>query len=314
MELMGLALGGSIALLWGIADAIATLSTRRLTTFTTTFIAQFSGLLMLSLTLLLTSWLYPSNTFTLPAGSIFTGICTGILTAIGYLCFYRSLELGPVAITCPLSSTSALVTLLLSVSFLQEQIAFLDVIAIVIVIGGVLLATIDVRSLHYLFKKGPGSFFLGKGLPWACVTPIAFGLVDVGIGGASPLHGWFAPVFFTFAFSTCLLALLFLWQHFLGRSDYSLLPSPRFYWRNRISIVFAIGAGILECGAILTFGIATQIDKPGLIAAIASNYSLIAILFGVLVLREQLVANQKLGIGMVLCGLTFLTILRIEAP
>lgn len=78
-----------------------------------------------------------------------------------------------------------------------------------------------------------------------------------------------------------------------------------------VGILFAIGAGILECLAIVIFGIAAQTIKPGMIAAISSNYSLISVLFGVPVLGERLMANQKFGIGVVMCGLTMLTVIHI---
>lgn len=311
MQLMGIALGGGVAILWGTADSIATLSTRRLSTFTTTFISQLSGLLILTIALLLFSWLQPSSLFTLPPNGILIGLFTGLFTAIGYLALYRSLELGPVAITSPLSSTSAVVTLLLSMLLLQEQVSLLDGVAMVAVITGVLFASIDIREVRLLFKPRSGERLLGKGIFWACMTPVSFGLVDIGIGGSTALHGWFAPVFFSFAFSTFILSLLFLWRHSQRSNEKFRSPGLSLFLQNPVAILFAVGAGALECIAVLTFGLATQIIKPGLTAAIASNYSLIAILFGVFVLHERLMINQKLGIGMVMSGLTLLTILRI---
>ncbi|MBO0780279.1 MAG: EamA family transporter [Ktedonobacteraceae bacterium] len=311
MQLLGIALGGWVAILWGTADSMATLSTRRLTTFTTTFISQLSGLLVLTITLLLFLWFRPDVTFTIASNALYIGAATGVLTAVGYLFLYRALALGPVAITSPISSTSAVVTLLLSMFILNEQIAFLDGIALAAVIIGVLLASIDGRGIGMLLKQKPLALLSGRGIPWAFMTAITFGLVDIGIGGASPVQGWFVPAFFTFIFSTLVLAVLLLVRHILRNSRKTLSLHPVSDSRYPVGVLFAAVAGILECLAILTFGMATQIIKPGVTATIASNYSLIAILFGVFILRERLIANQKLGIGIVMCGLTAFAILHL---
>jgi drug/metabolite transporter (DMT)-like permease len=311
MELMGIALGGGIAVLWGMADSIATLSTRCLTVFTTAFISHLSGLLTLSVLYLLLLQFYPSSTFILSPGGVLIGLFTGTLTVIGYLSLYRALSLGPVAITSPLSSTSAVVTVVLSMFILQEKFTFLDGIAIVVVIVGGLLASMDMRGVYQFLTQKGGNPFPSRGIRWACITPLAFGLVDIGIGASSPLHGWFGPVFLTFFFSTIMLALLSIWGGFFRKKDRSFSFSFQIVLENRRGILFAVGAGILECFAVLTFGIATQAVKPGMIAVISSNYSLVAIWFGVFILREQLTLNQKLGIGIVLGGLTCLALLQL---
>ena len=311
MQLMGIALGGGVAILWGTADTIATISTRRLTTFTTTFISQLSGFFILTIAWLFFSLLHPSRVFVLPINGIFIGIFTGVCNAVGYLALYRSLELGPIAITSPLSSTSAVVTLLLSMLLLQERVSLFDGIAITAVISGVIFSSIDIHGMRLLFKQKSGGLSAGKGIFWACVTPVAFGLVDIGIGGSTTLHGWFAPVFFAFAFSSLILTLLFGWRYSRRRGAKASSSGVNILLQNPMGIAFAVGAGILECIAILAFSMATQIIKPGLTAAIASNYSLIAILFGVFVLHERLMINQKLGIGMVVSGLTLLALLRV---
>jgi len=75
-------------------------------------------------------------------------------------------------------------------------------------------------------------------------------------------------------------------------------------------LLLAIIAGILESAAVSAFGLATQITPPGVIATIASYYALVAVLFGVFVFRERLVANQLFGIGLLMCALGGLAYLR----
>jgi uncharacterized membrane protein len=311
MPLTDILLGGWVALLWGMADSAATLSTRHLTTLTTTILAHFSGLLTLLCILVIFLWRDPFYVYAISTNSLFISLGTGVLTVIGYLALYRALKLGPIAITSPLSSTSAVFTLVLSMLFLQEHMTLYDGLCIGAIIIGVFLASLSVQDMCLHLRSNPKWLFTEKGIGWACISPIAFGLVDISIGVSSPHYGWFVPVFLTFVFSSLTLTLLFLVRHSLNRRSETLFMRLSMLLRQPVGVLFAIGAGILECSAIIIFAIATQTCKPGLIAAIASNYALIAILFGVYVLGERLMLNQKLGIGVVLCGLTIIAVIHL---
>ena len=75
-------------------------------------------------------------------------------------------------------------------------------------------------------------------------------------------------------------------------------------------LLLAIATGILESAGVCTFGLATQIMKPGVIATVASNYAVVGVIFGVFVFRERLAANQLFGIVLVMCGLAGLAYLH----
>src|SRR4051794_8765082 len=112
MQLVAIALGVCAALFWGLADSLATLSVRRLTTFQTTLVSQIASLLALNVLLIFGHAFNPSITIGLSLGNVGAGILTGIFTFVAYISIYRALEVGTIAITSPLSSTSAVITLL----------------------------------------------------------------------------------------------------------------------------------------------------------------------------------------------------------
>ncbi|HLZ58437.1 MAG TPA: EamA family transporter, partial [Ktedonosporobacter sp.] len=244
----------------------------------------------------------------LSAAAIIMGVLTGACAAIGYFALYHSLEIGPIAITSPLSSTSAVVTLVLSTLLLRERVTVFSGIALAVVLAGVILASTDRSTFFALFKISRKSL-MSDGARWAYLASLSFGLVDFGIGASAPANGWFVPVFLTFNFSTLFLALISIWRaqrvEAIAGSIVTLLKNP-------IASLFAVLAGMLECAGIIMFGVATQTVKPGMTAAIASNYSLIALLFGILVFRERLTRNQWFGIGLVVSGLTILIFLSRE--
>jgi drug/metabolite transporter (DMT)-like permease len=338
MQLLGIALASGVAILWGLADSIATLSARRQTTFMTTFISQLSGLLALAILALLMSRNNSGVTSAMPAKGIFISALTGIFAAAGYFSLYQAMERGPIAITSPLSSTSAVVTLFVSMIILHEQVTFLEGSAIAMVIFGVMLVSAQYRDLLILFKQQSVTLLISGGVRWAYVAIIALGFMDFDIGATTPLYGWFEPVFWTRIFSVTLFTLLFLRMWYRKIAYRRCLPEKQLLIRkqfvqpsqmllrtlqekqdssntglsqtNFLAMLFAILAGVLENAAVLLFGMATRIIPPGETAAIASNYSVVAILFGIIVFREKLAANQLLAIGLVLCGLTLLALLH----
>jgi drug/metabolite transporter (DMT)-like permease len=312
MQLIALALGGCVALFWGLADSLATLSARRLTTFQTTFISQVVGLLVLNILLIFVHAFNPSITIGLSLANVGTGILAGTFAFVGYLSLYRALEIGPVAITCPLSSTSAVVTLVLSMLILHERVIFPEGIALAAVILGILLVSTRYQDILTLLQQKSSEFFAGKGILWAYLASLTLGCMDFSVGARTPRAGWFPPVYWARLFSVLLLCLCaFYTARQQGpKSKNALLHNMVSLSQEWRGLLLAVIAGILESVGVSTFGLATQIMQPGVIATIGSNYAVVGVLFGVFVFRERLVANQLLGIGLVMCGLAGLAYLR----
>lgn len=312
MQLIALALGGCVALFWGLADSLAALSARRMTTFQTTFISQVVGMLVLNILVIFMHAFNPSITIGLSLANIGTGILTGTFAFVGYLSLYRALEIGPVAITCPLSSTSAGVTLALSMLILHERVIFPEGIALAAVILGIVLVSTRYQDILTLLRQRSSKFFVSKGILWAYLASLALGCMDFSIGARTPSAGWFPPVYWARMFSVLLLCLrAFYTARQQGpKSILALLHNIISLSQQRRGLLLAIIAGVLESAGVSAFGLATQIMRPGVIATIGSNYAVVGVLFGVFVFRERLVANQLFGIGLVMCGLAGLTYLR----
>ena len=69
------------------------------------------------------------------------GLLNGLLTAVGTLCFFKALSVGPASIVTPLISVYPLVTVLLAVVLLRERISLVRMIgAFCAVLGLALLS------------------------------------------------------------------------------------------------------------------------------------------------------------------------------
>jgi len=329
MGLLGIGLGVIVALLFGSSDILATLATRRLRTFKTTFVSQLIGLLALLVLGIIVYWRWHlSFTFTGLVLSALIGIFTGLCAALGYLLFYRALEVGPVSIVSPITATSSTFTLVLSVLILQERLSFGHMGLVILVILGLVLASTSLVELRALSRQ-PRHSLWSQGVRWAIVATLAFGAMDFGIGASASMNGWFLPVLWTRIFSIGFLFLASEWKrrkrishtHITanlaasGRTLSLSLPSLEeiSYIRSPFStlgfgILLALLAGTIESLAILTFSFDTRIATTGITSAIASSYALVTLLFGLIVYRERLAANQLFGIGVFMVGLILLAV------
>ena len=329
MQLLGIGLGVIVALLLGSADILATLATRRLRTFKTTFVSQLIGLLALLVLAIIVYWRWHLPlTFTSLVPSALIGIFTGLCAAIGYLLFYRALEVGPVSIVSPITATSSTFTLVLSVLILQERLTFGHMGFVMLIILGLILASTSLVELRTLLKQ-PGYSLWSQGVRWAIVATLAFGAMDFGIGASASISGWFLPVLWTRVFSIFFLFLASRWrrQQRISRAqvtanlvssgrtlslslpsleDISYIRSP--FSTLGLGILLALLAGTVESVAILTFSFDTRIATTGITSAIASSYALVTLLFGLIVYRERLAKNQLFGIAVFMIGLILLAV------
>lgn len=405
MELLGIGLGSLVALLWGSSDMLATVAAQQIGTFKTTFLSQTAGLLALfAFGVIAYAFLHLPFPPTMVAISMLIGIFTGVCAALGYFYFYRALETGPVTLVCPLTSTSPIFTLLLSVLLLCQHLTIWQIEAVVISIVGIVLASIHLDGVRSLLRT-PGSSPLSKGIRWALIATLAFAAMDSGIGASATVSGWFLPILWTRIFSICSLTLISSWKLHQRRKQFQTAPteplapaeSAPSTWRsseasledtvilqpfrssstmlsltdevNRrrlmelshadtrvlpqdtlpltlrqaqkastssssgrtlslslprlehlslmrsplasrigLAMLLAIVAGVIENTAALGFSLDTQIATTGIASAITSGYSLIVILFGIIVYHERLTRNQIAGITLFMLGLIFLAL------
>lgn len=329
MELLGTGLGLTAALLWGSADILAALAIRRLRTFKTTFLSQAVGLFLLLVIGAIAFWRWHLPlTFTALLLSALIGILTGLCAALGYFALYRALEIGPMALVSPITSTSSTFTLVLSVLILQEQLTLGRTGFVTLVMLGLVLASTSMAELRTLLKK-PGLSIWGQGVRWAIVATLAFGVMDFGIGASVSLTGWFLPVLWTRFFSILFLVSASVWKRQKQLSHHHTIAEPASNGRTLslslpslediahvryplsklgFGVLLAILVGTLEIVAALTFSFDTRITTLGIASAITSGYALVVILFGMLAYREKLARNQLCGIAIFMVGLILLAV------
>ena len=214
-----------------------------------------------------------------------------VLAVLVYLCFYRALREGPVAVVSPIVSCYAIVVIVLAMVFSGERLSGWQALGAMCSIGGVALASFDPR------RRLSGGRIIGLGVGLAVVTMLSIGLLSYAIGLLSRELGWFLPVYIS---RTMTLGLFI-----------PLSVALRQWTLRGVTIPLALGvavAGIVEMGGMFAYARGAEVGVISIVAAASIAYPLIPMLGGIVVFGERLALSQWMGLGIALSGLFVLAI------
>lgn len=211
MDVTGIALGVTVALLWGSTESISAFAARRIGALRTTVFSQLAGVL----TVASLSAFIPGIWASFTPLTVLLGACSGLLASVGYYSFYRGLAVGPVTLVSTISSGSSIVTLLLALLLLHESLPLSNFIALGLIIVGIMRASTNLKELFSISSLKSRFWVRGSsGVKWALLTVVAFGAMDFSVGLSSKIAGWFLPVLFMRCFSLLFLSTIYLWTRY----------------------------------------------------------------------------------------------------
>ncbi len=281
--LFGLAFAAGI----GVADVISAGLTRSLGVVRTVFLLQVLGVGGMLAFALATGQLegIEANHVLMMAGLT-------VLVVFFYLGFYRALQLGPIALVGPIVAAHSPVVVFLAVVFLGERISEWQIAAIVATVCGVVMASIDVRSLR------SGRTIIGLGVALAIGVSVAAGFWQFAIAAVSREMGWFAPVFLTRVFMVCILVPVVVIRR----------EQPWVGLNRKLAVAIVVVAA-LETLSLLAFTRGSEVGIISIVAAASTAYPVIPIIGGIVLFKERLGALQFVGLFIVSVGLLGLTLL-----
>jgi drug/metabolite transporter (DMT)-like permease len=282
---MGIALGLTAALSWGLADYFAAVASRRAGSFRVVLGFHLVAVALLALLLVLTE----ETLSDLSSGDLAWFVFLGGLGALSYLCFYRALAIGPISIVSPIVSAYAAATVVCAVVIGGERLGAGETAAILVVLLGVLLASSDLAQ----FRARERVALLGILL--ALVTAVAIGAFVYGIAYFSATYGWLVPIFLARGFSTLFLLAISL----RGREWRFPDRSPRLL--ATISLI-----AVVDTLGYVAFNFGVRHADTTVVATAAAPYSVVPIALGVMLLRERPRWAHWTGIGLVIGGLILL--------
>jgi drug/metabolite transporter (DMT)-like permease len=282
---MGIVLGLTAALSWGLADYFAAVASRRAGSFRVVLGFHLVAVALLALLVVGTG----ETLADVGGEDLAWFVFLGSLGALSYLCFYRALEIGPISIVSPIVSAYAAATVVCAVVIGGERLGAGETAAILVVLLGVLFASSDLAQ----FRGRERVALLGIVL--ALVTAVAIGAFVYGIAYFSSTYGWLVPIFLARGFATLFLLAVSLrggeWR-FPDRS-------PRLL--ATISLI-----AVVDTLGYVAFNFGVRHADTTVVATAAAPYSVVPIVLGVMLLHERPRWAHWAGIGLVIGGLILL--------
>lgn len=118
-------------------------------------------------------------------------VIIGLSGSSAYLLFYRALKKGQVSVLSPIQASWVIVTITISLIFLKESLNFLQSIAIIITVVGILLVSFKYKDLKNLKLDN-----LLPGVSEDLISMSIWGINFVIIGFLVSKFNWFVPLFF----------------------------------------------------------------------------------------------------------------------
>ena len=302
---MGILLGLSAALAWGVGDFFAARLSRLIGTQRAPFYTQSLGVLISILLVLLLSGMIPGA-----SGWAWVGLVgLGVVHALATVLFYRALEIGKVSLTMPITSSFAVVTGVLAY-ISGERPARLAIFGALLALIGLVLVTAAYEGEAVEEEMGEGEDreerstpVPGKarnGVPQAVGAALCFGVTFWGLDFLEPMFGaaWL------------LLMLRLVTLPIVAYLFYRVRHEPVALAAGARRVLWLCAIAVITCDTIAWTAISygRQMEDVTIVTTLASLYSAVTIFLAWLVWRERLKPLQWLGVAVILLGIVLVGI------
>ena len=277
-----IAFGLLAALCWGSSDFLAKLSSERIGALRTALFLQYVGGLILVLVVaqdIPRIWQFPTATYlTLGLGAI---------NAVAAFSLFKGFEVGQLSIVSPIASSYPALSIVLAVLLLNEAIPPIQFFAVLIILFGIVLVSIQRRSYPDILDKR--RFTAGVG--YALAAFLALGFIFFALKFVVHELGAFLPILLIRLVSALVLTIM-------------LLFSPRMHPRPNLSsyfpLVFTIG--VVDTIGNICYNLGIIGGAVTVVSTISGLFSVITILLAFVLLKERPAAHQIVGLLVILVG------------
>ncbi len=287
---MAILLGLTTALGWGTAAFLGRFTSRAIGAPSAMLFSQLSGFVIILAYLIVTGELV------LRASALawewwLLGLLAAGFHTFGLLMTFRALEVGVLSVVTPIAGSSAAITVPLSLMS-GERITVLNGIGMVLAVLGVALAARKPSDPN----SESGS--LAQGVAFALFSMVSMGVWFWVLGfQIAPRLGSSLPVMLVRISGVMWLSMFFF---VAGKQSALRLPNAGDWGILIVQVVLATMAFIANITAYSFGNVSTQ-------SVFASLNSAVAVMLGVVFLREPVTRTQTIGIVLVLIGIVLLS-------
>ncbi len=268
MPVLAVALGLAASVAWGSSDFLAGRKARDLTVLSVLLVSQGAGLAAVLAALALTGTGAPS------AETVTFAALAGVAELIGFAALYRGLAIGSMCIVAPVSASAAVVPLLVGFAG-GDVVSAPQAIAVVLVLGGVVLAACESKT------GGRRRVSLAQGAGLGLLAAAGFGTFFAGMGAAAG-DGALIAVALSRVTAVVLLAGIVAVRAPSGR------PA-----RGDLGPLVVVG--VLDALANVLFAVALTKGLVGVVSVLGSLYPVTTVLLARVVLGERITVVQRMG-------------------
>jgi drug/metabolite transporter (DMT)-like permease len=266
----GLAFAAS--LIWGCADFLGGLFSRRLTVATVVLVGQGAALAAI----LVVAWASGG----VDAGAVEIGVLAGLFGGVGLAAYYRALAVGTMSIVAPIAACGALVSVALALGQ-GERPPLLALGGALVAVAGAVAASLPERRIGEAKREA---------LAFAVLTAFMFGGLLYVLGRASNEGGALAALLGSRMGS---IAVIFAWL---------LVARPPLRLGRPLLMVAVALAGTMAACANGLYAAAAGRGLISIASVIASLYPVMTVVLAHAVLGERIARLQKGGIVAAMTG------------
>lgn len=271
---------------WGVGDIVGTVASRKLGAFTSSF---WGSLISLFLFALYAPFAF--NDLKGITGQVFLiNIVTGVLFLIGFLSYFKALSIDNAPLVGTIAGSFGAVSVVISLLFFHEQIFGTELVAILMIFAGILLATLPIEEI---MRK---QFKFSQGVILAFVTMIIWGIYGVLIKIPVSHIGWFWPNVIIFSLFPPGIYLFTRWQK-------TKIEKPT---NSKELMQVAVWTVMIRTGE-FSYNVAVSKGLIAIVAPIASSYPTLFALLAFFIFKDKITKQQIAGILITLSGIVFLS-------
>lgn len=222
-------------------------------------------------------------------------VLSGMATGASWLCYFRALGLGDVNKVVPIDKSSTVLTILLALIFLGEQITWIKVVAVVLIGVGTFLMIEKKKNTEEKVPRRGWLIYAVLSAVFASLTSI---LGKVGIDGVESNLG-------TAIRTAVVLAMSWLIVYIKGK-QHAVRSIPRG------ELCFICLSGISTGGSWLCYYKALRGGLASVVVPIDKLSILVSVAFSAVVFHERLRKKAALGLLLIVAG-TLLMLVRLPA-
>jgi drug/metabolite transporter (DMT)-like permease len=184
-----------------------------------------------------------------------------------------------------------MITVILSIIFLNEILKTNQIIAIISIICGIVLVSTNIKESF----KNKLSFFTGT--KEGIISMLSYGVAAFLLAFAIKSLGWFLPGILCRLF----ILIFIIFYAFINKQSLRARFQPS-AWNLILPIAF------LDIIAFFAYSIGVSSEYASIVAPVAASSPLVTVILAMIFLKEKLVSNQIVGIFLTLLGLVLISI------